>query len=139
MKLPFPLAYSSDGCADSFTLLVAAISPDKQSEYHSLPNSKENTTSSVEFAKSLFDMSKPESPSKLKAPVQANGTFLSVLQVAHKSLICLQNESDATTKYSFFVNMFSRALQLFKVNFFPAPKPSSHSIGAPNRVPVYNS
>lgn len=139
MKLPSPLAYSCDGCTDSFTLLVKAIAPDEQSEYYGLPNCKENTTSPNDFAKSLFDMSKPASPSRPKAPVQANGSFLPVLQVAHKALISLQTEADAPTQYTFFVNVFSRALRHFKVNFFPSTQPSPHSVGSPYRVPVYNS
>jgi hypothetical protein len=140
LKKPFPLAYGEQDGNEVFKLLVQAISEDDHSVTQGLPNWKTFGTMRGDLAVNLFDMSKPRRALSPKAPVVRNGSFLPVLKVAHESLIDLAtNMSVPEAPNEFVTGVLFEALKIFKVQYFPAPKPKTGTAGAPNTKPLYNS
>jgi hypothetical protein len=132
LKKPFPLAYGEQDGNEVFKLLVQAISEDDHSVTQGLPNWKTFGTMRGDLAVNLFDMSKPRRALSPKAPVVRNGSFLPVLKVAHESLIDLAtNMSVPEAPNEFVTGVLFEALKIFKVQYFPAPKPKTGTAGGP--------
>ncbi len=140
VKVPFPFTYVYEG-DDVYKHLLRAISPDDHSIPQGLPNYNLFHTTCFDFAKSLFNMSTPIGPSAPKASILRNGTFLPMLKIAHKSLISLTSNVPTNTKArnGFIINILRKSLIIFKIHFFLAPKPKTHTAGAPNTKPIFNS
>jgi len=139
LKEDHPLAYGPQGTNETYTSLVQAVVHDEGTHSYGLPNWTENASTPYNFATLLANISAPANPASPMAPVLKTGTFLPVLKIAHKALISLYNSQDREARRNFVLDTFCTALKIFKVQFFPAPKPKSRTAGAPNRVPVFNS
>jgi hypothetical protein len=139
LKVPLPLAYGPGDGDETFKLLIEAISPDDYAVAHGLPNWDEFRTTRYDLARTFFDMSNPVRPSAPRAPILRNGSFLPVLKVATHSLMSLVGCREKEKQETLVREIFQLSFKVFKIKFFPAPKPKSRTAGAPNTKPMFNS
>src|SRR5260221_6107538 len=88
------------------------------------------------FVSSLLAMSPPHFPATPSVPVLSNGSFLPTLKLTHSKLIQLDDTKDYNT---FVSTMFLHAVKYLDISFIPFYLPRTHSCGAPNKKPLYNS
>jgi hypothetical protein len=140
LKERFPLGYGDQDKESTYQLLLKAVSPDEDAIAHGLPNWNEFGTNHEEFAKRLFDMSRPGRPTAPKAPIVRKGSFLPVLKVAHQALLELSDmKVNVEEQERLMTGLLKKSLKVFKVRYFPAAKPKSGRVGAPNSRPVFDS
>jgi len=136
LKLDKPLSYGHKDKNKTFETLLQAIVTHKEDIIHGLPNMMTNAMTPSAFVSSLLAMSRPHFPAAPSAPVLSNGSFLPSLKLAHSKLIQLDDTKDDNT---FVSTMFLRAVKYLDISFIPFHLPRTHSRGAPNKKPVYNS
>ena len=136
LKLDKPLSYGHKDKNKTFETLLQAVVTHKEDIVHGLPNMMKNAMTPSAFISSLLAMSRPHFPTAPSAPVLSNGSFLPTLKLAHSKLIQLDDTKDPNT---FVSTMFLHAVKYLDISFIPFYLPRTHSRGAPNKKPVYNS
>lgn len=137
-----PLGYESQGKEkeNTYQRLLEAVSPDEHAVSYGFPNWKEFETSYHELATRLSEMSRPHRPTQARAPVVRNGSFLPVLKICHQRLLdLLKTKTDEEANATFVIEIFRKALKMFRVRYFPAAKRKTGLAGAPNTKPVFDS
>lgn len=142
LKCRFPLTYGVEQKESAYELLLEAVSPDEQAVMRGLLNWKEFCMGHRELATTLSEMSRPQRPTAAKAPVVRNGSFLPVLKIVHQSLLDMskKNLSEEAQQHTIRF-LFKKSLKVFQVQYFPAAKVRSGTVGAgaPNLKPVFDS
>jgi len=118
LNFPHPLDYAYDKDDDVFDALLQTISANEKDITDSLPNCKQFKTTPKSLAKLLFNISKPFRLLPYKAPVLRKGSFLLILEAAHKSLLFLTDRQNMGNKEDFVMSCFKLSFRTFKIHYF---------------------
>ena len=135
----FPLAYGLEEKQPTYPYLLEVVSLDKQAVQHGFPNWNKFGMTHYELATRLFKISRPHRPMAPKALVVRNRSFLSVLKVVHQALLNLTDRISEEEQEILIIGVLRKSLSLSKVQYFPAAKLKSGTVGALSSKPVFDS
>jgi hypothetical protein len=139
LKLDRPLSYGQNYHTETYQSLVQAVVSYHRDISAGLPNLEEHAMSPTTFVELLLKMSSSTSPSSIRAPIMANGSFLLILREAHSCLLVLSQETDETAQNSFLSKLFLLQVKNLRICFVPSHLSRSGHPGAPFRLPLFNS